>query len=173
MHTATTPFARLMDSLQRKTFHRIVARCDGESYVKFMTCADQFDVMAFAQVTYRDSMRDSEACLSAQTAKLYHMDLPEDIKRSTLADANTARDWRIHTEFSQHLIGQAREIYTCDSLGIEFQNTTYTLDSRTHRSVPFAFSVGVVSYHQVGGEEHTLIDVQILDVLVLETGAIY
>ncbi|MDO8369472.1 MAG: DUF4372 domain-containing protein, partial [Candidatus Nitrotoga sp.] len=84
-----------------KTFHRIVDRCGGDRYVKSMTSADQFRVMAFAQLTYRERLRDIEVCLSAQSAKLYHMGLRQETKRSTLADANAARDWRIHVEFAQ------------------------------------------------------------------------
>lgn len=104
MNLGKTLFAQLMDFLPWKTFHRIVDRWDGDRYVKSMTCADQFRVMAFAQLTYRESLRDIEVCLSAQAAKLYHMGLRHGIKRSTLADASETRDWRIHAEFAQCLI---------------------------------------------------------------------
>ena len=124
MYIGKTLFAQVMDFLPWKTFHRIVDRHDGDRYVKSMTCADQFRVMAFAQLTYRESLRDIEVCLSAQTAKLYHMGLRHDIKRSTLADANETRDWRIHAEFAQCLIVQARKLYAGDSFGIELENTT-------------------------------------------------
>ena len=131
MNTGKTLFAQLMDFLPWKTFHRIVDRCDGDHYVKSMTCAEQFRVMAFAQLTYRESLRDIEVCLSAQAAKLYHMGFRQEVRRSTLADANETRDWRIHAEFSQCLIVQARKLYIGDRFGIELENTTYALDSTT------------------------------------------
>jgi hypothetical protein len=106
MYIGKTLFAQLMDFLPWKTFRRIIDRHDGDRYVKSMTCADQFRVLA--QLTYRESLRDIEVCLSAQTAKLYHMGFLQEIKRSTLADANESRDWRIHAEFAQRLIAQAR-----------------------------------------------------------------
>ena len=198
MNLGKTLFAQLMDFLPWKTFHRIVARCsllvarcDGDRYVKFMTCADQFRVMAFAQLTYRESLRDIEVCLSAQTAKLYHMGLPQDVKRSTLADANEARDWRIHAEFAQHLIGQARKLYASDSFGIELQNTAYALDSTTIDLCLSLFPWALFRNTKSAVKMHTLLDlrgnipsfihisdgkpgdVKILDVLVLEVGAIY
>ena len=131
MNLGKTLFAQLMDFLPWKTFHRIVDRCDGDRYVKSMTCAEQFRVMAFAQLTYRESLRDIEVCLSAQTTKLYHMGFRHEIRRTTLADANETRDWRIHAEFAQCLIAQARKLYAGDNFGIELQNTTYALDSTT------------------------------------------
>ena len=96
MNLGKTLFAQLMDFLPWKTFHRIVDRHDGDRYVKSMTCAEQFRVMAFAQLTYRESLRDIEVCLSAQTAKLYHMGFRGKVSRSTLADANEAHDCRIY-----------------------------------------------------------------------------
>ena len=152
MNLGKTLFAQLMDFLPWKTFHRIVDRHDGDRYVKSMTCAEQFRVMAFAQLTYRESLRDIEVGLSAQSAKLYHMGFRQEIKRSTLADASKTRDWRIHVEFFQCLIVLARKLYTGDIFGIELENTAYALDSTTHRSVPVALSMGAVSPHQVGGE---------------------
>src|SRR4030067_202527 len=131
MYIGKTLFAQLMDFLPWKTFHRIVARHDGDRYVKSLTCADQFRVMAFAQLTYRESLRDIEVCLSAQVTKLYHMGLRQEIKRSTLADANETRNWRIHAEFAQRLIVQARKLYAGDSFGIALENTAYALDSTT------------------------------------------
>ena len=129
MHIGKTPFAQVMDVLPWKTFHRIVSQHDGDRYVKLITCAYPFRVMAFAQLTYRESLRDIAVCLSAQAAKLYHMGLPQTVKRSTLADANEGRDWRIHAEFAQRLIAQARALYLDDSFGIDLKNTTYALDS--------------------------------------------
>jgi hypothetical protein len=110
MNTGKTLFAQLMDFLPWSTFSRIVSRYDGDRAVRTLSCA-AFRVMAFAQLTYRESLRDIEACLSAQAGKLYHMGFRDRVHRSTLADANEARDWRIYAEFAQQLIGQARPLY--------------------------------------------------------------
>ena len=191
MNIGKTLFAQLMDFLPWKTFHRIVDRCDGDRYVKSMTCADQFRVMAFAQLTYRESLRDIEVCLSAQVAKLYHMGLRQEIKRSTLADANEARDWRIHAEFAQRLIEQARTLYLGDSFGIELEHTTYALDSTTIDLCLSLFPWALFRTTKSAVKMHTLLDlrgnipsfihisdgklgdVNVLDILVLEPGAIY
>lgn len=191
MNLGKTLFAQLMDFLPWKTFHRIVDRHDGDRYVKSMTCAEQFRVMAFAQLTYRESLRDIEVCLSAQSAKLYHMGLRQEIKRSTLADANEARDWRIHAAFAEHLIAHARKLYVDDSLGFELANTAYALDSTTidlclsvFPWAPFRTTKAAVKMHtllDLRGNIPTFIhisdgklhDVNVLDVLVPEAGAIY
>jgi hypothetical protein len=191
MNIGKTLFAQLMDFLPWKTFHRIVDRCDGDRYVKSMTCADQFRVMAFAQLTYRESLRDIEVCLSAQSAKLYHMGLRQETKRSTLADANEARDWRIHAEFAQLLIGQARKLYAGDSFGIELSNTVYALDSTTIDLCLSLFPWALFRTTKSAVKMHTLLDlrgnipsfihisdgklgdVNVLDIMVLEAGAIY
>jgi len=180
-----------MDFLPWKTFHRIVARHDGDRYVKSLTCADQFRVMAFAQLTYRESLRDIEVCLSAQVTKLYHMGLRQEIKRSTLADANETRNWRIHAEFAQRLIVQARKLYIGDSFGIELENTAYALDSTTIDLCLSLFPWALFRTTKSAVKMHTLLDlrgnipsfihisdgklgdVKALDILVLETGAIY
>src|SRR5271154_4957595 len=120
-----------MEFLPWSTFDRIVARYDGNRAVRKLSCAVQYQVMAFAQLTYRESLRDIEACLSAQPAKLYHMGLREPVRRSTLADANEARDWRIHAELSQRLIAQARKLYATEDLGLDLASTVYALDSTT------------------------------------------
>jgi hypothetical protein len=153
MNIGKTLFAQLMDFLPWKTFHRIVDRYDGDRYVKSMTCADQFRVMAFAQLTYRESLRDIEVCLSAQSAKLYHMGVQQEIKRSTLADANKARDWRIHADFAQRLIEHARKLYAGDSFGLALEDTAYALDSTTIDLCLSLFPLGAVSHHQVRGED--------------------
>jgi hypothetical protein len=119
MNTGKTLFAQLMDFLPWTTFTRLVNRYGGDRYIKSLTCAEQFRVMAFAQLTYRESLRDIEVCLSAQSAKLYHMGFRQEIKRSTLADANELRDWRIYAEFAQRLIVQVRTLYLGESLGFE------------------------------------------------------
>jgi len=191
MNIGKTLFAQLMDFLPWKTFHRIVDRCDGDRYVKSMTCADQFRVMAFAQLTYRESLRDIEVCLSAQSAKLYHMGLRQAINRSTLADANEARDWRIHAEFAQRLIEQARKLYAGDSVGIELEHTTYALDSTTIDLCLSLFPWALFRTTKSAVKMHTLLDlrgnipsfihisdgklgdVNVLDILMLEPGAIY
>ena len=191
MNLGKTLFAQLMDFLPWKTFHRIVDRHHGDRYVKSMTCAEQFRVMAFAQLTYRESLRDIEVCFSAQSAKLYHMGLRQEIKRSTLADANEARDWRIHAAFAEHLIALARKLYVDDSIGFELANTAYALDSTTidlclsvFPWAPFRTTKAAVKMHtllDLRGNIPTFIhisdgklhDVNVLDVLVPEAGAIY
>jgi hypothetical protein len=126
-----TLFAQLMDFLPWSAFTRIVARYDGDRRVRVLSCAEQYRAMAFAQLTYRDSLRDIEACLSAQASKLYHMGFHEPVRRSTLADANETRDWRIYAELAQKLIAQARRLYAGESLGLELTDTVYALDSTT------------------------------------------
>ena len=191
MNLGKTLFAQLMDFLPWKTFHRIVDRHGGDRYVKSMTCSEQFRVMAFAQLTYRESLRDIEVCLCAHSAKLYHMGFRQAVRRSTLADANEARDWRIHAAFAQHLIGQARKLYLGDSFGIELENTAYALDSTTidlclsvFPWAPFRTTKAAVKMHtllDLRGNIPTFIhisdgklhDVNVLDVMVPEAGAIY
>jgi hypothetical protein len=191
MNTGKTLFAQLMDFLPWTTFTRIVERHGGDRYVKSLTCADQFRVMAFAQLTYRESLRDIEVCLSAQVAKLYHMGFRQEIKRSTLADANEARDWRIHAEFAQRLIVQARKLYLGDRFGIELENTAYALDSTTIDLCLSLFPWALFRTTKSAVKMHTLLDlrgnipsfihisdgklgdVNVLDILVLEPGAIY
>jgi len=191
MNIGKTLFAQLMDFLPWKTFHRIVDRHDGDRYVKSLTCADQFRVMAFAQLTYRESLRDIEVCLSAQAAKLYHMGFRQEIKRSTLADANETRNWHIHAEFAQRLIAQARKLYIGESFGIELENTAYALDSTTIDLCLSLFPWALFRTTKSAVKMHTLLDlrgnipsfihisdgklgdVKALDILVLEVGAIY
>lgn len=131
MYVGKTLFAQIMDFLPWKTFHRIVAKHAGDYRVRTLTCAEHFRILAFAQLTYRESLRDIEACLSAQAAKLYHMGIREAISRSTLADANESRNWRIYAEFAYRLIGQARQLYASEDLGLDLTNTVYALDSTT------------------------------------------
>ncbi|MES2356646.1 MAG: IS4 family transposase [Pseudomonadota bacterium] len=191
MNIGKTLFAQLMDFLPWPTFTRIVERHGGDRYVKSLACTEQFRVMAFAQLTYRESLRDIEACLSAQAAKLYHMGFRHEIKRSTLADANESRDWRIHAEFAQCLIAQARKLYIGDSFGIELENTTYALDSTTIDLCLSLFPWALFRTTKLAVKMHTLLDlrgnipsfihisdgkmgdVNVLDILVLEPGAIY
>jgi uncharacterized protein DUF4372/DDE family transposase len=191
MNLGKTLFAQLMEFLPWTTFSRIVERYGGDRYVKALSCAEQFRVMAFAQLTYRESLRDIEACLSAQANKLYHMGLREPIRRATLADANERRDWRIHAAFAQRLIAQARQLYVNDTFGIDLQNTTYALDATT---IDLCLSVFPWAHFQATKSAvklHTLLDlrgnipsfihisdgklgdVRALDILVFEPGAIY
>lgn len=131
MNTGKVLFAQIMDFLPWTTFQRIVNRYGGDHRVHPLTCTDQFRAMAFAQLTYRESLRDIEICLSAQSSKLYHMGIRTPIKKSTLADANESRDWRIYADFASILIRQARKLYALDSLDIEPDQTVYALDSTT------------------------------------------
>lgn len=191
MNTGKTLFAQLMDFLPWTTFTRLVNRYGGDRYVKSLTCAEQFRVMAFAQLTYRESLRDIEVCLAAQSAKLYHMGFRQEIKRSTLADANELRDWRIYAEFAQRLIVQARTLYLGESLGVELENTAYALDSTTidlclsvFPWAPFRTTKAAVKMHTlldlrgsipsfIHISDGKLHDVNVLDVLIPEVGAIY
>ena len=191
MNTGKTLFAQLMDFLPWTTFSRLVDRHGGDRYAKSFACTEQFRVMAFAQLTYRESLRDIEVCLSAQAAKLYHMGFRHEIKRSTLADANETRDWRIHAEFAQCLIVQARQLYMGDSFGIELENTAYALDSTTIDLCLSLFPWALFRTTKSAVKMHTLLDlrgnipsfihisdgkmgdVKVLDILVLEPGAFY
>jgi hypothetical protein len=191
MNTGKTLFAQLMDFLPWTTFTRIVDRHGGDRYMKSLACTEQFRAMAFAQLTYRESLRDIEVCLSAQAAKLYRMGFRHEIKRSTLADANALRDWRIYAEFAQCLIAQARKLYIDDSFGIELKNTTYALDSTTIDLCLSLFPWALFRTTKSAVKMHTLLDlrgnipsfihisdgklgdVNVLDVLELEAGAIY
>jgi hypothetical protein len=180
-----------MDFLPWSTFDRIVARYNGNRAVRTLPCATQFQVMAFAQITYRESLRDIEACLSAQSTKLYHMGFREPIRRSTLADANEARDWRIYAEFAQRLIAQARRLYADDDLELDLASTVYALDSTTIDLCLSVFPWAHFRSTKAAVKVHTLLDlrgnipsfihisdgklhdVHALDMLLPEPGAIY
>ena len=191
MNFGQTLFAQLMDFLPWSTFSRIVSRYGGDRAVRTLSCATQYRVMAFAQLTYRESLRDIEACLLAQAAKLYYMGFREPIHRSTLADANEARDWRIYAEFAQRLIAQARRLYHNDSLGVELSSTVYALDSTTIDLCLSVFPWARFRSTKAAVKMHTLLDlrgsipsfihisdgklhdVHALDMLLPEPGAIY
>ena len=160
MNTGQTLFAQLMDFLPWSTFTRIVARHGGDRAVRTLPCAEQFRVMAFAQLTYRESLRDIEACLSAQAAKLYHMGFREPVRRSTLADANEARDWRIYAEFAHRLIAQARRLYAGESLGMDLTNTVYALDSTTIDPCLSVFPWAHFRSTKAAVKIHTLLDLR-------------
>lgn len=191
MNTGKTLFAQLMDFLPWSTFARIVARYDGDRAVRTLPCAEQYRVMAFAQLTYRESLRDIETCLSAQSAKLYHMGFRQPVRRATLADANESRDWRIHADFAQRLIAQARRLYAEESLGADLKETVYALDSTTIDLCLSMFPWADFRSAKAAVKMHTLLDlrgniptfihvsngklhdVNVLDLLTPEAGAIY
>ena len=131
MYTGRLIFSQLMDHLPMPTFRRCVERYQGDRWVKSFRCVEHYRCMAFAQLTYRESLRDIEACLRAQGAKLYHMGIRGAVSRSTLADANEQRDWRIYADFAQRLIHTARRLYVDDALALELDETVYALDSST------------------------------------------
>ena len=137
MHPGRYVFAQLMEHLPLHALRRAVKRYDGERYVKRFSCLDQFLCMAFAQLAGRESLREIEICLRAPHAKLYHLGIRGGIARSTLADANEQRDWRIYAEFAQQLISTARRLYADEPLGVELAQTAYALD-RESRKVALA-----------------------------------
>ena len=186
-------FAQLMDHAPLTTFRRCVARYGGDHKIKHFSCLDQFRCFAFAQLTWRESLRDIEACLRAQSAKLYRLGFrcPQ-ISRNTMANANAERDWRIYADFAQHLIGMARELYAGETLpDLEGIDTVYALDSSTidlclsvFPWAPFRTTKAAIKLHTLldlrgnipsfifisDGKMH---DVNILDHLVPEPGAFY
>jgi hypothetical protein len=191
MNIGKTLFVQLMDYLPWKTFHRIVVRYGGDYRIRTLPCIEHFRILAFAQLTYRESLRDIEACLSAQAAKLYHMGIRSPVKRTTLADANERRDWRIYAEFAQRLIGQARTLYAAEDLGLDLSSTVYALDATTidlclalFPWAPFRSTKAAVKLHTlldlrgaipsfIHISDGKLHDVNALDLLIPEAGAIY
>lgn len=191
MYVGKTLFAQVMDVLPWKTFHRIVTRYGGDYRTRSLSCAEQFRIMAFAQLTYRESLRDIEVCLAAQQAKLYHMGIREPVARATLAKANELRDWRIYADFAQTLIAQARKLYAAEDLGLELTNTVYALDSSTIDLCLSMFPWAHFRSTKAAVKMHTLLDlrgpiptfihisdgklgdVNVLDLLVPEPGAYY
>lgn len=192
MHPGRYVFAQLMEHLPLHALRRAVKRYDGERYVKRFSCLDQFLCMAFAQLAGRESLREIEICLRAHHAKLYHLGIRGGIARSTLADANEQRDWRIYAEFAQQLISTARRLYADEPLGVELAQTAYALDSTTIELCLSVFPWARATPPGLGGIKlHTLLDVRgaiptmvhvsaanlhdihMLDLLVPEPGAIY
>ena len=191
MYAGKTVFSQLMDCLPWSTFTRLVARYRGDFSVQTLPCAEQYRAMAFAQLTYRESLRDIEACLSAQPGKLYHMGFHGPVRRSTLADANQTRNWRIYAEFAQRLIAQARWLYVGESLSVDLKETVYALDSTTIDLCLSLFPWAHFRSTKAAVKMHTLLDlrgsipsfihvsngklhdVHALDMLVPEAGAIY
>ena len=131
MNLGRTVLSQLVDFLPSYQFQLCVDRYQGDRYVKEFSCWDQFLCLAFAQLTYRESLRDIEACLRAQQPKLYHMGLRGQVRRNTLAHANEHRSWRIYADFAQILIATARALYRNEPFGVELSETVYALDSTT------------------------------------------
>jgi len=189
MYAGQTLFAQLMDFVPWTSFHRMVERYCGNCRMRTFSCADQFRVMAFAQLTYRESLRDIEVCLSAQAAKMYHMGIRSTIRRSTLADANETRDWRIYADFAQVLIRQARTLYAAEALAVNLAETVYALDSTTIDLCLSMFPWALFRSTKAAVKMHTLLDlrgaipsfihvsdgklhdVNVLDLLRIEAGA--
>jgi hypothetical protein len=160
VNSGKTLFAQLMDFLPWSTFTRIVSRYGGDWRERTLSCAEQYRAMAFAQLTYRESLRDIETCLSAQAAKLYAMGFGDPVRRSTLADANEARDWRIYAELAQRLIVQARRLYTNEDLGFDLANTVYALDSTTIDLCLAVFPWAHFRTTKAAVKMHTLLDLR-------------
>jgi len=191
MHVGKTLFAQVMEFVPWTSFARIVHRYSGNAGARTLSCAEQFRAMAFAQLTWRESLRDIEVSLSANAAKLYAMGFRSAVKRSTLADANELRDWRIWADLAAVLIRRARKLYANDSLGVELDNTVYALDSSTidlclslFDWAPFRSTKAAIKLHtllDLRGAIPTFIhisdgklhDVNVLDMLALEAGAFY
>ena len=160
MNSGKTLFAQLMDFLPWSTFTRIVARYGGDQRVRTLSCAEHYRAMAFAQLTYRESLRDIETCLSVQVSKLYSMGFRDPVRRSTLADANEARDWRIYAELAQRLIVQARRLYVDEDLGFDLANTVYALDSTTIDLCLAVFPWAHFRTTKAAVKMHTLLDLR-------------
>jgi len=184
-------FSQVVDHLPMHTFRRCVRRYAGNHKVKSFSCLDQFLCMAFAQLTYRESLRDIEACLRAQRDKLYHMGIRGGVSRNTLANANKVRDWRIYADFAQSLIKIARPLYADEDLGIDLDNTVYALDASTVDLCLSVFPWALFRSTKSAIKLHTLLDlrgnipafihisdgklhdVNVLDILIPEPGAFY
>jgi len=191
MNTGKLVFAQVMAHLPLTTFRRCVTRYGGEYKVKHFTCPDQYLCMAFAQLTYRESLRDIEACLRSQAAKLYHMGFRSTVARNTLANANAVRDWRIYADFARSLISYARRLYANDSFGIDLADTVYALDATTIDLCLSVFPWAPFRSTKAAVKIHTLLDlrgnipsfihisdgkwheVNIFNMLVPEAGAFY
>jgi hypothetical protein len=191
MYAGQLVFAQLMEHLPWQTFRRIVERYGGDHRVREFSCANQFRCMAFAQLTYRESLRDIETCLRAHSAKLYHLGIRGSVARSTLADANEMRDWRIYAEFAQHLIRIARRLYVDEPFGVDLKETVYALDSTTidlclalFPWAPFRSTKAAIKLHTlidlrgnipsfIHISDGKLHDVNVLDVLLIDPGAFY
>jgi hypothetical protein len=191
MNAGRTVFSQLIEFLPHQEFQKCVARYAGNRYRKNLSCWDQYLAMAFAQLTYRESLRDIEACLRSVGAKLYHMGFRGKVARSTLADANESRDWRIYADFAQVLIAIARPLYARDPIGIDLDQSLYALDSTTIDLCLSLFPWAKFRKHKAAVKMHTLLDlhgniptfiritdgqvhdVNLLDEIMPEPGAFY
>lgn len=191
MYSGKLVFAQLTDHLPLPVFRQCVHRYNGHHKVKSFTCLDQFLCMMFAQLTYRESLRDIETCLRAHQSKLYHMGIRGGVSRNTLANANKVRDWRIYADFAQALIQIARDLYVNDTFAVDLANTVYALDSSTIDLCLSVFSWAPFRRTKAAVKMHTLLDlrgniptflhisdgklndVNALDLLVPEPGAFY
>ena len=191
MNQGKLVFAQLMQHLPLSTFHRCVTRYQGEHKVKSFSCLDQFLCMAFAQLTYRESLRDIEACLHAQRSKLYHLGMRSLMARNTLANANAVRDWRIYADFAQSLIGIARSLYADEPFAVDLKDSVYALDTTTIDLCLSVFPWAPFRAANAAIKLHTLLDlhgnipsfihisdgkmheVNVLDQLLPEPGAFY
>jgi hypothetical protein len=191
MHAGKFVFAQLMEVLPWKRFQRAVIKYNGNHYVKRFSCSNQFLCMAFAQLTYRESLRDLEACFRAQGSKLYHMGIRGAVSRSTLADANESRDWRIYAELAQALMAQARRLYAAEPFAVDLQDSVYALDATTIELCLSLFPWARFAHNRAAVKLHALLDlhgnipsfvhvseallheVNILDALIGEPGAFY
>jgi hypothetical protein len=191
MNAGRTVFAQLIAHLSHSEFQKCVARYDGDDHFRSLSCWDQYLAMAFAQFTYRESLRDIEACLGSMSGKLYHMGFRSRIARSTLADANETHDWRIFADFAQHLVGVARPLHVEDPMGVDLDHSLYALDSTTIDLCLSLFPWAKFRQHKGAVKMHTLLDlhgniptfiritdgkvhdVNILDEISPEAGAFY
>ena len=191
MPIGRTVFAQLMDCIPRRAFERCVERYGGQHRVHSFSCYDQFLCLAFAQLTYRESLRDIETCLRAVQPKLYHAGLRGRVSRSTLADANETRDWRIYADFAQILIRRARQLYCDEPFAVELAQTAYAFDATTIDLCLGLFPWARFRRHKAAVKLHTLLDlraqiptfvaitdgkaadVTLLDALLIEAGAFY
>ncbi len=191
MNVGRTVFSQLIEYLPGKEFQKCVARYDGDSHLRGFSCWDQLLAMSFAQLTYRESLRDIEACLRSMSGKLYHMGLRGKVARSTLGDANETHDWRIYADFAQVLIGIARPLYARDPIGVDLSQSLYALDSTTIDLCLSLFPWAKFRKHKAAVKMHTLLDlhgniptfisitdgkvhdVNVLDEIMPEPGAFY
>ena len=160
MNLGRTVFAQLISFLPDREFRRCVSRYDGDRRWRNFSCWDQFLSMAFAQLTYRESLRDIEACLRSLGAKLYHMGFCSQVARSTLADANESRDWRIYADFAQVLIRIARPLYVRDPIGVDLDQSLYALDSTTIDLCLSLFPWAKFRQRKAAVKMHTLLDLR-------------
>jgi hypothetical protein len=191
MHSGHLVFAQLMDFLPRHEFNTCVRRYHGHRRQRGFSCRDQFLCLAFAQLTFRESLRDIQTCLHALGTKLYHAGFRGQVSRSTLADANRVHDWRIYADFAQVLIGRARELYAGEPLSVDLKQTVYALDSTTIDLCLSLFPWAKFRRQKGAVKLHTLLDlrgnipcfihishgkmhdVNVLDLLPIEPGAFY